>query len=952
VTATERADGYLTIPAASAEELDGVQWSHRCDALELADGTTLALVGEVALVLEGVFSRPRVPPFAHVLNLLVMLKRGDAAPEVARLRRAWAEAKRAAVVHRNVGLLLRELCGGLPPAPAAPTWEELSNALARRELFGERRRPELADVPALSRAAFELRVRDRLRRLDDAALTHWLTHGCGPTDAGGQLAEPVETLPVRVARLLAAARTRPRLVGAAVLVPALDAGLTIPPRRRSPDAVPQGGYADVTTRGQPEHLLPGQFALDPDEFVRRFAERELLYFRREEPHTAQKPERVIVLDQGVRTWGGVRLALAAAALSLLRRDPKRLGPAQLVLTSADGPIDPAGLDVEALADRLEASDLTPDPGGALGRAVREPTAAPRDLILLTHPRALREPAVAAAAKDRRPVDRLFALTADEAGRAELCEWADGAPATVRAFRVDLAAAEAARPDAPTARPLGEPVRSTWTGDVEPVPFPFRPGLVAEATGLGFDVGGEWLVTAGRDGVLHGLSFDGSPPEVLPRAFHDGAVLKQVEAILGVPDGVVVCGRLTPLGHSEFMTVLSVGDPIVVSAAVPSLGPVQYVPPDGQAQFVAAHYDRAHRQVTVYPFGPAVPAARWSAFPELGCVVLRRPLGSPVADSCALDLATRDRYLAVRDDGQASRTRDAWRRSASRGSPPYALSVMTRWTPWKVASDDEPYLLLSGNTVHVKRADPPWVSFEPRRDGKPLLAGASIHKAQLAGDVLALHVCRGSERRLERSLIFFHGPEGAAAGAERDAPRDGQFTLSADGRRVVFVRKRRDVAVKDVPLGPPLAVASPARLHDNVEVGLNADPFRLAVRVGTFEHVFLVADGRLRHAFVRRATAPPRPVPAPDRLATAYDPARFLPHKVVAAGPWRAAVDRLGQVVLSRQDGTVVAAVLVRRDRAAVWAPGDVFWGAPDLIGGPPTPDAERTIGQAIRTVGG
>ena len=122
MTSTERADGYLTIPTASAEELDGVRWSHRCDALELADGTTLALAGEVQLILEGVFSRPRVPPFAFILNLLLMLKRDGTAPEVVRLRRAWATGDRFVWAH------------------------------ARRELFGERRRPELASVPPLTRA--------------------------------------------------------------------------------------------------------------------------------------------------------------------------------------------------------------------------------------------------------------------------------------------------------------------------------------------------------------------------------------------------------------------------------------------------------------------------------------------------------------------------------------------------------------------------------------------------------------------------------------------------------------------------------------------------------------------------------------------------------------------------------------------------------------------------------
>src|SRR5262249_53947141 len=157
----------------------------------------------------------------------------------------------------------------------------------------------------------------------------------------------------------------------------------------------------------------------------------------------------------------------------------RNGPARLVLTSMDGALDPTELDSETLADRLEASDLTANPGRALGRALREPSEESRDVILLTHPRALREPAVVAAAKDRRSGDRILALSVEESGRAELCELADPEPATILAFRVDLAGAEAARIDAAPTRTIAEGDRSAWTGDVEPVPFPFRPGLITE-----------------------------------------------------------------------------------------------------------------------------------------------------------------------------------------------------------------------------------------------------------------------------------------------------------------------------------------------------------------------------------------------------------------------------------------------------------------------------------------
>ena len=73
-----------------------------------------------------------------------------------------------------------------------------------------------------------------------------------------------------------------------------------------------GGYTDITTRGAPERILPIQFALDGEEFLRRFAERELLYFHREDVREPLTEELVILLDQGVRTWGDVRLLLSGA----------------------------------------------------------------------------------------------------------------------------------------------------------------------------------------------------------------------------------------------------------------------------------------------------------------------------------------------------------------------------------------------------------------------------------------------------------------------------------------------------------------------------------------------------------------------------------------------------------------------------------------------------------------
>ena len=103
----------------------------------------------------------------------------------------------------------------------------------------------------------------------------------------------------------------------------MTGALTLPPRRLAYQDLPLGGYSDVTNRGKVEQLLLSQFALDEVDFFRRFAEHELLFYRREDPTNPTRQELVVLLDQGVRTWGNIRLVLAAALLALGKQASQR-----------------------------------------------------------------------------------------------------------------------------------------------------------------------------------------------------------------------------------------------------------------------------------------------------------------------------------------------------------------------------------------------------------------------------------------------------------------------------------------------------------------------------------------------------------------------------------------------------------------------------------------------------
>jgi len=915
--ALDRADAYLTIPESYAEAL-GIQWSHNHESIVYHDGSIHSFAAELLLILDGAFATEPGPPFAFVVQLLHWMKT-EGRTEFAPLREAF-ESTRQAANRRNAGLLIAELCRELPSTASAVTSADLAAALQCLRVYGTHFRSSQVQELPLTREEFEQRVAARLARYSNGDLVHWLTHGTGPSPVGDKLAAETESLPVRVARLLALARKRQRLVGAALLVPALDAGLTLPPRRHSPDAPPQGGYCDVTTRGEPEHLLPTQFALDQDEFIRRFAAKELLYFQREEPHQPELPERVIILDQGVRTWGSVRLALAAAAFSLLTPRAKRCASIRLFLTSARGPIDITGHDVETIADLLESSDLSPDPEHCLKQALHQadPDTPPRDVILLTHPRALRKLTVPETS--RRASDRVFALSVDERGRAELAQWSSSGLTAIRNFRVDLVAAEAARPEVELTQPrsatgdYGE-----WIGAVEPIPFPFRVGLVAEAQAFAFDADGEWLVTVGQNGVLHGLTLDGSPAEVLPRAFLNGVVLHQVDAVLGVTGGVVVCGRTQ-------------------SEREPHVRPQQL-------DQVVAHYDRATRHVTVHNLGPALFNARWYVYPDLHCIAVR----TETVTGGALDLATQGRYPNLTNSGLVSRARMAWERSAKAVG---SQEVMIMEAPTKLHDPgSRPYLIVTENVMRLLQTDPPWKDrFAPTQDGKPLLEGATIHRAMLAGSVLALAIVKASERK----IVTFRGPEGSILG-EVAHPVRNTFMLSSDGRLLVRRDATRSVVVSaTTDPARTIATAVHAGLHNALDIRLDAEPFRLTIAIGTFAHTFRLLHGVLRHSLALgwdNFPEPKVPLTAQQGSPVVYDTARFPASEGAASGLWRAVLDRLGQVLLFA-NGKLVAVFLVRRERIAAWLPGGVFWGAPALIGGPATPDAEKMIGKAILLAGG
>ena len=82
----------------------------------------------------------------------------------------------------------------------------------------------------------------------------------------------------------------------------------------------------------------------------------------------------------------------------------------------------------------------------------------------------------------------------------------------------------------------------WSGDVEPIPFPFRFGLTNRVADLAFDDQNGTLLAATVSGFLHVWSLTDGSVEVLPRGCRDGQVMRNVQAVISMANGFAVCGR--------------------------------------------------------------------------------------------------------------------------------------------------------------------------------------------------------------------------------------------------------------------------------------------------------------------------------------------------------------------------------------------------------------------------
>ena len=319
---------YLHLSSAQG---DTVRWSATENVLEYSDGSgTFAFAEEIAEFIEGFAVQRNLIHFGLLMQMLQLLRRSLTLTDLldARHRRLSLFFREHGKSLRHAGAFSAQLCRAVVDAVPGGAALEIVQRLRRHDVtihwftLGD---PDGSfytwEMPPISTEEFRTRVLQELDAFSDNEVRCWLEHGRWPVeDAARTLARE---LPVSLMGRLASLLDRPRLRGTKAFIPQLTGALTLPPRRLTYQDLPLGGYSDVTNRGNVDQLLLSQFALDEADFIRRFAEHELLFYRREDPNQSTRQELVVLLDRGVRTWGDIRLVLGAAVLALGKQAHQR-----------------------------------------------------------------------------------------------------------------------------------------------------------------------------------------------------------------------------------------------------------------------------------------------------------------------------------------------------------------------------------------------------------------------------------------------------------------------------------------------------------------------------------------------------------------------------------------------------------------------------------------------------
>jgi hypothetical protein len=92
--------------------------------------------------------------------------------------------------------------------------------------------------------------------------------------------------------------------------------ISLPKRLSEKQDIPDGGYQDITNRGDLDRLLPGELAHEDEMLLLRLSQGEALFLEREYPPHQPSQREWLILDNGLRMWGEPKLLGLASALAI------------------------------------------------------------------------------------------------------------------------------------------------------------------------------------------------------------------------------------------------------------------------------------------------------------------------------------------------------------------------------------------------------------------------------------------------------------------------------------------------------------------------------------------------------------------------------------------------------------------------------------------------------------
>jgi hypothetical protein len=578
---------------------------------------------------------------------------------------------------------------------------------------------------------------------------------------------------------------------------------------------------------------------------------------------------------------------------------------------------------------------------ALEKALEYPSTTPRDLFLLTHPRSVNEPDVQVAARRLLPQDRLFALTVNGRGEAELLQLRRGLPVRLRSFRVEFTAA------APPAAASVVAASGSWTGDVEPIGWPFRFGNDSAVQFFEFDATGQHLFALMKNSMLYAWKLTGGDMEILPRPQTARGRITEWHDMVGVVGGVALLGSQ-------------------------------------DSRYVVAHYDWKQQSCKVhFTKLPIVSSCQLSFVRHCNAVALT--FLSSVMQSVAIDLATGE--LAASESQYVVNVGNELEQISRHRRVERAISYLMAVGPaTNVVAEVKSRVQLDQHLPHpayhfspenasltVMACGGQWRSFVPHRDGKKTFEGARIREirhgaANQSQQTLAIHYTASPFRDDDHFLSFFRGPasdflrELRWVSPKENSPR--QFRLSSEGDKVAMLRSEEQIEVQYTDRPQRILFTRPRRWFSPARLWVGQDGFLLCCgKKGYAWHLVQWSTGILQvhsqmkpsnqcryeefnHPRIREFVASGDPEEVDHQGALIFGDAERWPKGLGWNGA-RFVLDRHGQVLVFDIDRRLVLQFFAYGDSWTAWTPDGMRYGHGMVHHWPNVPGAPAAMGKKL-----